>query len=116
MVSTRSTNRDVHGLGSNISTLLIGNLQGRHHDILTRAISNVLSSPIAETTYGQIIDGVPPASVMRAVYDGELCCPGHPLLDCHLNLSPDILTRVKHLRTSFNPDTLEIKSTVSPDI
>ncbi|KAK3934657.1 hypothetical protein QBC46DRAFT_426217, partial [Diplogelasinospora grovesii] len=92
--------------------LSIARIQGRHHDILTRAISNVLSSPVAEITYGQIIDGLPLSSVVLDTHL-EPVCPEHPLLDEHLELSTDVLERVKQLRASLDPDILQIDSTVS---
>ena len=38
-------------------------LEEQHRDIFVRAVSNVLSTEIAELTYAQIIDGLPLSSV-----------------------------------------------------
>jgi hypothetical protein len=103
---------EINGLEGEFKKLSIASLQGRHHDILTRAVSNVLSSPVAEITYGQIIDGLPLSGVVYDTYE-DIICPGHPLLDEHLELSTDVLERVNQLLTSFDPDILQIDSTVS---
>ncbi|KAJ2904505.1 hypothetical protein MKZ38_007948 [Zalerion maritima] len=87
----------------------VANLQDPHRAILTRAILNILSTPIARTTYGQIMDGLPLAKVASDSYEGIISC-GHPLLDQHHELSPDVLDRLDELYSNFDPGTLRISS------
>lgn len=41
--------------------------QGHHRDIFTRALANVLSTPAAETTFAQILDGAPLSACVEDV-------------------------------------------------
>ena len=92
--------------------LPIASLQGQHRQILRHAIANVLSSEVAKITYGQIIDGLPLSDVALDSY-GDIACPGHPLLDEHLELSPEVLDKARQLYAIFDPDVLEVDSRVS---
>lgn len=83
-----------------------------HLDTFTRAISNVLSSPEAELTLGQIIDGLPISDVAFDVREG-CYCPGHPLRDERMELSPGILERARQLRNDFDANSLRMESSVS---
>ncbi len=76
-----------------------------------RAIANVLSSPIAKTTYGQIIDGLPLSDVVLDTY-GSIVCPEHPLLDQHFGLSEDVLDKTSQLCSDFDPVILKMDSAV----
>ncbi len=89
----------------------LAKLQGLHSEILTRAIGNVLSSPVAEVAYGQIIDGLPLSAVALDTYDSN-ACPGHPLLYEHLQLSPHVLETAGNLNSTFDPSTLITDATV----
>jgi hypothetical protein len=89
MVLTTTQASDGEVSIAKFTKLSIASLQDRHRDILTRLIANVLSSPIAEVTYGQVIDGLPLSSVARDTHHGATC-PGHPLLDEHFELSPAV--------------------------
>ncbi|OAA55876.1 hypothetical protein SPI_08083 [Niveomyces insectorum RCEF 264] len=88
--------------------LPVSRLQGSHYSTLVKALSNVLDTAVARTTYGQILDGLPLSSVAFDVYAGEVVCPGHPLLDEHLELSPDVLAKFDELRATAPPDTFEV--------
>jgi hypothetical protein len=112
MALTSTEDHDGDAAVAEFKKLSVASLQGRHHDILTRAIANVLSSPIADITYGQIIDGLPLSNVACDTHHG-VTCPGHPLLDEHFELSSDVLERVSQLRASFNPDILKLNSEVN---
>ena len=93
-------------------------LEDGHRDAFIRALTNVLSSQIAEITYGQIVDGLPLSSVARDVYSDNVC-PGHPLLDEHKELCPGVVEHLRRLGTEFDAaGTLKIKSEVgaSPPI
>lgn len=92
--------------------LSIESLKDLQREIFTRAVANVLSSPIAEVTYAQIIDGLPLSNVALDTYEGTLC-PGHPLLNKHTELCPGVLERVRKLRTDFDASVLRVDSRVS---
>ncbi len=85
----------------------ITSLQDRHKEVFMRAIANVLSSHIAKTTYGQIIDGLPLSNVVLDTY-GSIVCPRHPLLDQHLGLSGEVLNKASQLCSDFDPATLKM--------
>ncbi|KAI0006496.1 hypothetical protein F4779DRAFT_629777 [Xylariaceae sp. FL0662B] len=89
----------------------VASLQNPHREILTRAILNVFSSPIAKTTYGQIVDGLPLAEAAHDSYFGTITC-GHPLLDQHLKLSSEVLDKLDQLYSTFDPGTLRMSSTL----
>ncbi|KAI1500928.1 hypothetical protein F5X99DRAFT_384391 [Biscogniauxia marginata] len=89
----------------------VASLQNPHREILTRAILNVLSSPIAKTTYGQIMDGLPLSEVALDSYEGTIA-RGHPLLDQHLELSSEVLDKLDQLYSAFDPETLRTGSTL----
>lgn len=90
--------------------LSVDNLQGQHRDTFVRAIENVMSSPIADATYAQIIDGLPLSDVARD--SDKMVCPGHPLLKEHNELSSEALERVRQLHASFDLSVLQMHSTV----
>ena len=52
-------------------TATIEILDGPHQQAVRLAISNILNTEIAETTYAQIVDGLPLIDVVRDVY-GDL--------------------------------------------
>lgn len=87
-------------------------LPDHHRDTFTRAIGNVLSSPEAELTFGQIIDGLPISNVAFDVRDG-CYCPGHPLRDERMELSPGILERARQLGNDFDATSLKMEAPVS---
>lgn len=87
-------------------------LGGAHHDALIRAISNVLSTEIAEETYAQIIDGLPLASVVQDTANGGLP-DDHPIHDAHLDFCPGVLEKTREFRREFDISSLKIGSAVS---
>ena len=91
--------------------IALAKLQGSHSEILTRAIANVLSSPVAEVAYGQIIDGLPLSAAALDTYDSN-ACPGHPLLYEHLQLSSQVLEKAANLHLTFDSSTLKIDADV----
>ncbi|OAA65920.1 hypothetical protein SPI_02707 [Niveomyces insectorum RCEF 264] len=94
-----------------MATLSMANLQDPHRQVLRRAVGNVLATPIADLTYAQIVDGLPVSSVALDTYYGNVC-PGHPLLDEHVMLSPDVLERARQRRDSFDLNTLPFDAAV----
>jgi len=97
--------------------LSLEGFEGKHRDDLERAIRNVLSTEIAETTFAQVVDGLPVASV-----DGDRChghLSGlHPLRDKHVDLCPGVLERTKQLYDEFDVNliTFEAKASAARDL
>ncbi|KAK3290881.1 uncharacterized protein B0H64DRAFT_49151 [Chaetomium fimeti] len=81
-----------------------------HYHPLVRAIRNVLSTPLAEVTYAQLIDGLP---IVDTVWDmrGSLLLRGHPLID-HDRLCEGALERALRSRDTFDPAILRFDSIV----
>ncbi|KAJ3544893.1 hypothetical protein NM208_g2789 [Fusarium decemcellulare] len=82
-------------------------IKSEHHwQTLERAIRNVLGTDIAMLTYAQIIDGLPIGDV---AFDQRL--PGlygdHPLDDCHDELCPGAMEKVRELYENWDPYFLE---------
>lgn len=82
-----------------------------HHDAVASAISNILSTEIAETTYAQIVDCLPLPETLKDVY-GELILPDHPIHQ-HTQLKKDTLDTVRRFRGEFDPDILQFDIPVS---
>jgi hypothetical protein len=58
-----------HDLEARFQKLTIESLEGQHRDMLERALSNVLATEIAESTLGQIVDGLPIHDVLYDRYN-----------------------------------------------
>lgn len=85
-------------------------LDGPHQQAVRLAISNILNTEIAETTYAQIVDGLPLIDVVRDVY-GDLLWDDHPIC-AHTELGPASLETTRKFRASFDVGTLQFDSTV----
>lgn len=99
-------------LDENSVKISIDSLPDEHQKTFLNALAKVLSSPVVETTYAQIIDGLPISDVALDVY-GELICPGHPLLDERLELSDEVLRQTRYMRRDFDPLSLRWEPEVS---
>lgn len=86
-------------------------LDGPHHDAVASAISNVLSTEIAETTYAQIVDGLPLIEVVNDDY-GDIMCPDHPIHQ-HTQLRDGVVDTVRRFRDEFDPNILQFDVPVS---
>lgn len=82
-----------------------------HRDVVASGISRVLSAEIAETTYAQIVDGLPLLEVLKDVY-GDLTCPNHPIHQ-HTQLKDSTLDTVRQFRDEFDPNILQFDVPVS---
>lgn len=82
-----------------------------HRDAVASAISRVLSAEIAETTYAQIVDGLPLLEVLKDVY-GDLTCPDHPIHQ-HTQLKDSTLDIVRQFRDDLDPNILQFDVPVS---
>jgi hypothetical protein len=88
--------------------LTVDSLNKQHRDIFVRALSNVLSTEIAELTFAQIIDGLPLSDVADDTYDnGASLSHIHPLYTKHTQLCPGVLETTQKFRADFDPNTLQ---------
>ncbi|KAK4148634.1 hypothetical protein C8A00DRAFT_47553 [Chaetomidium leptoderma] len=94
--------------------LSIATLENQHRDIFIRAVTNVLSSQIAEVTYAQIVDGLPLSDTAFDVYRSCVCV-GHPLLDEHQELCPGVIEHARELGANFDAGALEMDSRLVHD-
>lgn len=95
-----------------VALVAIQQLPDQHREILVRAIHNVLSSPIAEITYGEIIDGLPLGETATDAYNRSLC-PCHPLMQERVELSPGVIEKAQKLHSEFQPALLTADPNVS---
>ncbi|KAI1877981.1 uncharacterized protein JN550_000163 [Neoarthrinium moseri] len=79
-------------------------LDDLHRDALFHAISNVLATDLALTTYAQIIDGLPVTNVAWDQYSSKIH-RRHPVND-HVGLCPGALDRTKEFRVDFDIKSL----------
>lgn len=81
-----------------------------HYSPLVHAIRNVLSTDLAETTYAQLVDGLP---IVDTVWDmrGSLILRGHPLIG-HGKVCEGALERVRFFRANFDVTSLQFDSAV----
>ncbi|KAL1867496.1 hypothetical protein Daus18300_006340 [Diaporthe australafricana] len=84
-------------------------LDESHQRAFSRAVSNVLSTPIAEETFAQIVDGLPLEIVALTTRRGRMA-DEDPCLN-HVALCPGALEKTKEYRTEFNPGRLNIAAT-----
>ncbi len=90
--------------------LSLVDLDEDHRNLLVRAILRILETEIAETTYAQIIDGLPIADV---VDDTRYPPHGpHPVYDAHPKLCPGMLDKAREFRAEFRPEVLAFNAQV----
>lgn len=81
--------------------LTIDDLSQQYRDVFSRALLNVLSTPAAETTFAQILDGAPLSqnvgNVPRWIYPRK-----HPIHTEHPQLCPGVLDRAKDSRSTLD--------------
>lgn len=91
--------------------LTVDDLGQQHRDAFTRALFNVLYTPVAETTFAQILDGAPLSQSVQNVPD-EPYPFNHPILKQHLELCPGVLDRTRQSRSAFDLTELKFDSRV----
>jgi hypothetical protein len=90
--------------------LSIADLDGEHRQLLVRAIERVLTTELAETTYAQIIDGLPIGDV---AYDTRTPpYKGHPISHAHEELCPGMLDKAREFRAQIQPEVLQFDAQV----
>lgn len=109
---TRPTPASARGDGkAEARKLTVDDLGQQHRDVFTRALSNVLSTPAAETTFAQILDGAPLSQNVQNV-PGWIYPLDHPIRTQHLELCPGVLDRTRHSRSAFDLKELKFDSRV----
>lgn len=97
------------GHNTNTVTLSTSSLDAEHLTAFKTALSNILSTPVAENTYAQIIDGLPVAQTWYAYTDNRR----HDPIAKHEQLCPGPLEAVKAFREDFDINVLEFDTAVS---
>ena len=82
-----------------------------HQKALERAVMNVISAPVAEETFAQIVDGLPLRSVALGTQNHRVL-RGDPI-DNHSEICPGALNRAKEFQSRFDTADLEVRSIVS---
>ncbi len=83
---------------------------GEHRRLLAGAIVRVLATELAETTYAQILDGLPTGDV---AYEARIEPYGaHPIDHAHNELCPGMLDKAREFRDAFQPEILAFDSHV----
>lgn len=85
-------------------------LDADHQAIFATAMSNLLSTEIAEQTFAQILDGLPLRDVafgMR-VFEYNRSDP----VFSHVELCPGVLDRTRMLRDDFDPKAMNLRADV----
>ncbi|KAI1260379.1 hypothetical protein F5Y18DRAFT_432327 [Xylariaceae sp. FL1019] len=106
------------GIETSIRKLTVDALDPAHFAGFTRALENVLSSEAAQSTYGQIVDGLPITSVESDTSGGMGVGTEHPLHDednPHDKLCPGVIKRLSELREKLNIANLEFSSILIQD-
>jgi hypothetical protein len=89
-------------------------LHSEHQYWLVRAIRNVLATSVAETTFAQIVDGLPISDVERDKYGCHSVSFAHPLHKRHKKLCPGALDKLRELNDTFKLESLEFPAEVRP--
>lgn len=89
----------------------IDSLSKAHREVVIKAISNVLSTEIAELTYAQIVDGLPLGDTVDDVYGNNIMFYDHPVF-MHKKLKDGVLDTVRSFGTNFNPQILEFDTSL----
>lgn len=77
-------------------------LDAEHLGPLRQSIANLLSTPTAELTYAQIVDGMPLATVFA---EDHWFREGLPVMD-HEELCPGVLEKTRGLRSALDVSSL----------
>lgn len=86
-------------------------LDEEHLAVYSRAITNVLSTDLAESTFAQLVDGLPLWDVVYGLAHYGLVRE-EPVYN-HRNLCPGVLEKTRAFYTSFVPGKLEIRIDVN---
>ncbi|KPM38190.1 Serine/threonine-protein kinase ark1 [Neonectria ditissima] len=81
-------------------------LNEEHRSSIETSISSMLATDISETTYAQIVDGLPLASAASDSYGDLIIEPKHPIYE-HKTLCPGVLEKIRCFRSSLDYGSLE---------
>lgn len=101
------------GIKSDKSSINI--LDGEYHELVARAVRNTLLTEIAQSTFAQIVDGLPLLSVLEDTHCGLDLRPDHPLF-AHESLCPGAFEKTKQLLERFDVHDLSFNTSVGPRI
>lgn len=86
-------------------------LDNEHKETFRQALRRLLSTPVAELTYAQILDGLPTEQSFR---DSYVWMPCHPVYELeHTELCEGFLDKARDFRAKFDPFDLRFKQSVS---
>lgn len=89
-------------------------LDNEHKRIFQRALMNILSTHVAETTYAQILDGLPTCDSMGDSY-GYM--DDHPAYATeHEQICPGFLEKAREFRAGFDISQLSLKPSASTQL
>lgn len=88
-------------------------LDDAHQRALEHAVMSILSTPIAEETFAQIVDGLPLRSVALGAQNHRVL-RGDPV-DNHPEMCPGALEKAREFQTILNVRGLEVASAVSSE-
>ncbi|KAI5459331.1 hypothetical protein BGZ63DRAFT_390730 [Mariannaea sp. PMI_226] len=80
-------------------------LDTQHQEIFRKALSNLLSTELAERTFAQILDGLP---TLESADDSFIVLGGHPIREInHIEICDGFLEKARQFRSEFDPSTLD---------
>ncbi|KAK4224907.1 hypothetical protein QBC38DRAFT_283397 [Podospora fimiseda] len=86
-------------------------LDDQHRTVFETALNRILASELAETTFAEILDGLPTQTTWFETHSREPA--DHPVFALeHHSLCPGILEKVKGFRQTFDPAQLTFSITV----
>lgn len=94
-----------------VDTRVPTELDDGHRVALDRAISNVISTDIAEYTFAQIVDGLPTAEVANDRYGYPLHID-HPIQN-HKALRTGVIETIRSFKSDFDSSRIHMKDNVS---
>lgn len=87
----------------------LADLDAEHLEPFRRALFNLLSAPVAEFTFAQIVDGQPTSSVYA---DDHYFREGLPVMH-HKNLCPGSIEKTRAFRSGFDIHDLKFEPNAS---
>ncbi|KAK3997444.1 hypothetical protein QBC44DRAFT_354930 [Cladorrhinum sp. PSN332] len=86
-------------------------LDDEHRQVFQTALTRVLAADLAESTYAEILDGLPTQTAWLETNHREP--DDHPVFTLkHDSLSPRVLEKIRNFRQTFDPVQLTFSSTV----
>lgn len=86
-------------------------LDDAHQRAFSRAVMTIISTPVAEETFAQIVDGLPLKNVFLETRSAQIL-KDDPIFN-HAALCPGVLEKTRKFRDGFDPVGLELAATVS---